>query len=94
MLTFSQIDAVAQTIKNKVATFREDIIESNKGKVRETLEQYLQVFEEQLSSHHCFLQKIMPEFENVGLHSEMRLVNLNAVSRTVVVIAGIPCLMT
>ncbi|EKY5038817.1 DUF1269 domain-containing protein [Escherichia coli] len=63
MLTFSQIDAVAQTIKNKVATFREDIIESNKGKVRETLEQYLQVLEEQLSSHHCFLQKIMPEFE-------------------------------
>lgn len=57
MLTFSQIDAVAQTIKNKVATFREDIIESNKGKVRETLEQYLQVFEEQLSSHHCFCKR-------------------------------------
>ncbi|MXE66009.1 DUF1269 domain-containing protein, partial [Escherichia coli] len=38
-------------------------IESNKGKVRETLEQYLQVLEEQLSSHHCFLQKIMLEFE-------------------------------
>ncbi|EFA5294746.1 hypothetical protein [Escherichia coli] len=63
MLTFSQIDAVAQTIKNKVATFREDIIESNKYKVRETLDQYLQVLEEQLNSHHCFLQKTIPEFE-------------------------------
>ncbi len=53
-------------LKNKVATFREEIIESNKGKVRETLEQYLQVLEEQLSSHHCFLQKIMPEFEKMS----------------------------
>ena len=63
MRSFSQIDAVAQTIRNKVATFREDIVESNKGKVRETLEQYLQVLEEQLTSHRRFLQKTEPEFE-------------------------------
>ncbi|EGO1289157.1 DUF1269 domain-containing protein, partial [Salmonella enterica] len=42
MRAFSQIDAVARTIRNKVATFREDIVESNKGKVREMLGQYLQ----------------------------------------------------
>ncbi|ELI7920804.1 DUF1269 domain-containing protein [Yersinia enterocolitica] len=63
MRAFSQIDAVAQTIRNKVATFREDIVESNKGKVRETLGQYLKVLEEQLTSHRRFLKKTEPEFE-------------------------------
>ncbi|WP_447887533.1 DUF1269 domain-containing protein [Serratia fonticola] len=63
MRAFSQIDAVARTIRSKVATFREDIVESNKGKVRETLGQYLQVLEEQLTSHRSFLNKTEPEFE-------------------------------
>ncbi|MHA7844739.1 DUF1269 domain-containing protein [Serratia sp. D1N4] len=63
MRAFSQIDAVAQTIRYKVATFREDIVESNKGKVRETLGQYLQVLEEQLASHRSFLQGTEPGFE-------------------------------
>lgn len=63
MRTFSQIDDVAQTIINKVATFREDIVESNKGKVRETLGQYLTVLEKQLAGHRSFLKGTEPEFD-------------------------------
>ncbi|MGK7630832.1 DUF1269 domain-containing protein, partial [Salmonella enterica] len=63
MRAFSQIDAVARTIRNKVATFREDIVESNKGKVREMLGQYLQVLETQLAGHRTFLKGAEPEFD-------------------------------
>lgn len=63
MHKFSQIDAVAQTIRNKVTTFREDIVESNKGKVRETLMQYLAVLEKQLAEHRIFLKGTEPEFD-------------------------------
>ncbi|MGL5600291.1 MAG: DUF1269 domain-containing protein [Silvania sp.] len=63
MLEFSQIKAVARVIRSKVATFKEDIVESNKGKVRESLGQYLLVLEEQLASHRTFLKRTEPEFE-------------------------------
>ncbi|EFK3816281.1 DUF1269 domain-containing protein [Escherichia coli] len=63
MRTFSQIDIVARMLSDKVSTFREDIVESNKGKVRETLRQYLQVLETQLSRHREFLKSTAPEFE-------------------------------
>lgn len=63
MLDFSQVNAVAHVIRGKVATFREDIVESNKGKVRESLGQYLQVLVEQLASHRAFLKNTEPEFE-------------------------------
>ncbi|EFD4922266.1 DUF1269 domain-containing protein [Escherichia coli] len=63
MRTFSQIDIVARMLSDKVSTFREDIVESNKGKVRETLGQYLQVLETQLSRHREFLKSTEPEFE-------------------------------
>ncbi len=63
MLEFSQLNSIAQVIRNKVSTFREDIVESNKGKVRESLNQYLQILAEQLASHRNFLKKTEPEFE-------------------------------
>lgn len=63
MQEFSQIDAIARVIRSKVATFREDIVESNKGKVRESLGQYLQVLNTQLTSHRAFLKKTEPEFD-------------------------------
>ncbi|MEI7354199.1 YtxH domain-containing protein [Pectobacterium versatile] len=82
MRTFSQIDAVAQTIRNKVATFREDIVESNKGKVNETLRQYLGVLETQLAGHRIFLKGTEPEFDkcrvafrNAIAEFERRIVN-------------------
>ncbi|EGY5211101.1 DUF1269 domain-containing protein, partial [Salmonella enterica] len=82
MRAFSQIDAVARTIRNKVATFREDIVESNKGKVREMLGQYLQVLETQLAGHRTFLKGAEPEFDkcraafrNAIAEFERRLVN-------------------
>lgn len=63
MQEFSQIDAIARVIRSKVATFREDIVESNKGKVRESLGQYLQVLNTQLTNHRAFLKKTEPEFD-------------------------------
>lgn len=82
MRAFSQIDAVARTIRNKVATFREDIVESNKGKVREMLGQYLQVLETQLAGHRTFLKGAEPEFDkcraafrNAIAEFERRIVN-------------------
>ncbi|EOJ4698144.1 MULTISPECIES: hypothetical protein [Enterobacteriaceae] len=63
MQEFSQIDAIARVIRGKVATFREDIVESNKGKVRESLGQYLQVLNTQLTNHRAFLKKTEPEFD-------------------------------
>lgn len=82
MRAFSQIDAVVWTIRNKVATFREDIVESNKGKVREMLGQYLQVLETQLAGHRTFLKGAEPEFDkcraafrNAIAEFERRIVN-------------------
>lgn len=63
MQEFSQIYAIARVIRSKVATFREDIVESNKGKVRESLGQYLQVLNTQLTNHRVFLKKTEPEFD-------------------------------
>lgn len=63
MQKFSQIYAIARVIRSKVATFREDIVESNKGKVRESLGQYLQVLNTQLTNHRVFLKKTEPEFD-------------------------------
>lgn len=63
MLEFSQVNAIARVIRNKVSTFREDIVESNKGKVRESLSQYLKVLGEQLACHQTHLKKVEPEFE-------------------------------
>lgn len=63
MQNFSQISAVERVIRGKVATFREDIIESNKVKVQEVLEQYLEVLNEQLAEHHRFQKRITPEFD-------------------------------
>ncbi|EMG9443699.1 DUF1269 domain-containing protein [Escherichia coli] len=63
MRIFSQIDLVARMLSDKVITFREDIVESNKGKVCETLGQYLQVLDTQLVRHRAFLKSTEPEFE-------------------------------
>ncbi|AEX23573.1 DUF1269 domain-containing protein [Vibrio sp. EJY3] len=63
MQDFSRINVVADAVREKVSTFKEDIVESNKGKVLESLNHYLTVLDNQLENHNTFLKKTEPEFE-------------------------------
>jgi len=61
MRTFSRIDAVAGVLTAKAQTFREDIIEANKSKVRELLAVTLQVLGTTLEDHAAFMLRVEPE---------------------------------
>lgn len=63
MFEFSQVKAVAQVLHTKLATFREDIIESNKVKVRELLTENIDVLQAALKEHQTFMARVEPEFE-------------------------------
>ncbi|MFQ2110591.1 hypothetical protein [Aeromonas sp. Marseille-Q5825] len=63
MYEFSRIKAVAQVLHGKLATFQQDIVESNKTKVRELLAEYLSVLHEQQQEHRDFLTRVEPEFD-------------------------------
>jgi gas vesicle protein len=63
MYEFSQIKAVAQVLHSRIDTFRDDIVESNKIKVRELLAENLAVLHECLDGHRTFMLSVEPEFE-------------------------------
>lgn len=63
MFEFSQMKAVAQVLHAKLGTFREDIIESNKVKVRELLTENIDVLQTALKEHQTFMARVEPEFE-------------------------------
>jgi hypothetical protein len=63
MFDFSQMRAVAQVLHTKLGTFREDIVESNKAKVRELLVENSVVLQEALKDHEGFIAKVNPEFD-------------------------------
>ena len=63
MFEFSQIKAVAQVLHVKLTTFREDIIESNKIKVRELLAENISDLQQALKNHRKFISKVNPEFD-------------------------------
>lgn len=63
MYEFSRIREVAQVLHDKLGTFREDIIESNKIKVIELLAENLGVLEKAKKDHQDFMNKVDPEFE-------------------------------
>lgn len=63
MHEFSQIESVAQVLHGKLGTFREDMIESNKTKVRELLVENLATLNSLHASHVEFVKKTEPEFE-------------------------------
>ncbi|ALU49776.1 TPA: hypothetical protein ACHSDM_005772 [Pseudomonas aeruginosa] len=63
MYEFSQIKAVARVLHGKLATFQQDIVESNKAKVSGLLSGYLAVLHEQQQEHRVFLARVAPEFE-------------------------------
>lgn len=63
MYRFSRIDSVADVLKGKLSTYREDIVESNKTKVRELLRGNIAELSEALESHKSFISDVRPEFE-------------------------------
>ena len=63
MVEFSQVRAVAEVLHTKLSTFREDIIESNKTKVRELLAENAKELKAALKQHQAFIAQVEPEFE-------------------------------
>ena len=63
MFEFSQMHTVAQVLDAKLATFREDIIESNKVKVHELLVENVGILEKALQEHQTFIDRVDPEFD-------------------------------
>lgn len=63
MFNFSQVSAVAEVLHTKLATFREDIIESNKTKVRDLLVENIEELKVALKQHQAFIAQVEPEFE-------------------------------
>lgn len=63
MFEFSQIRTVAKMLHAKLGTFKEDIVESNKAKVRELLKENATVLQKALDEHRKFITRIEPEFE-------------------------------
>lgn len=64
MRDFSKIDDVAGVLQSKISTFKEDIVESNKTKVRELLRKTIFDLERMRDSNSGFLKKIEVEFQN------------------------------
>lgn len=62
MLEFSQLHSIADLLNAKRATFREDIIESNKGKLRELLTESATELTAIRQEHTQFLSGVAPEF--------------------------------
>lgn len=63
MLEFSQIGVVAKVLRDKLGTFKEDIIESNKVKVLELLTENIAELDKTLKGHQNFIDKVNPEFK-------------------------------
>jgi len=62
MLEFSQLKRIAGVLDAKRATFRQDIIESNKGKLRELLAESIAELTVIREDHTAFLADVAPEF--------------------------------
>lgn len=63
MYEFSQIDSVAKVLSDKLLTFREDMVESNKVKVQELLGENAAALEELYAAHEEFVDETQTEFK-------------------------------
>lgn len=63
MYEFSQIKSVAKVLHDKLGTFREDMIESNKNKVHELLVENITTLQTLHATHEAFVARTQPEFE-------------------------------
>ena len=62
MLDFSEIQAIADVVKGKLDTYREDIIESNKDKVKQLISNTIEILTQSLNEQNAFISKMKPEF--------------------------------
>jgi gas vesicle protein len=62
MFRFSQISELANAMQKKSSSFKEDIIESNKNKVKELLKENINLLESTFKDHNKFIEKVKPEF--------------------------------
>lgn len=63
MYEFSQIASVANVLHSKLVTFREDMVESNKAKVREMLVENGAMLQALYATHESFIARTQPELE-------------------------------
>jgi len=63
MYAFSNLEALKQLVDEKQITFTQDIVESNKSKVKDLLNENIEVIEFTLSEYRTFLEKLRPEIE-------------------------------
>lgn len=63
MYEFSQIKSVAKVLHDKLSTFREEMIESNKTKVHELLVENATTLQALFTTHEAFVARTKPEFE-------------------------------
>lgn len=62
MRRFSGIDNFVDVLDKKQATFKQDIIESNKGKLKKLLTETIRILSTMREEHQKFAQKLEPEF--------------------------------
>ncbi|WP_202114578.1 GTPase [Massilia cellulosiltytica] len=63
MFAFSQMQEIARVLHKKLERFKEDIVESNKVKVREMLAENVHVLSTLADEHKKFLGRVQPEFD-------------------------------
>jgi hypothetical protein len=73
MYAFSQMEQIAGVLRAKQGSFKQDIVESNKAKIRELLAENIAVLEKMRYDHADFLSKIAPEFDkcHAGIESAL-----------------------
>lgn len=62
MFDFSQLKRIAKVLHDKLGSFKEDIVESNKTKVCELLTETTSDLQQTLAQHQAFIAKVTPEF--------------------------------
>lgn len=67
MFDFSQITVIAKILNKKLETFKEDIVESNKIKVRELLLDNIKILQDSQEKHEIFVSKLETEFSKCKL---------------------------
>lgn len=63
MLEFSGINTVADVVRGKLDTYREDIVECNKDKIKQLLSETISSLQSSLNELNDYIKKMQPEFK-------------------------------
>lgn len=80
MYEFSQMESIAEVLRSKLSTFREDIVESNKTKIKELLRRNIEELSEAVKSHQAFIADVSPEFKKCRAAMVEALVSFERIS--------------